>query len=278
MLVACGGGVTTDLVGFAAATILRGVRWAAVPTTLLGMIDAAIGGKTGINHAKAKNVIGAIWQPEFVYINTQFLHTLCQRQFDTGLGELVKYAGLIGEPMISRLNEWFSEETSSSPRLMEDLVAACVAYKAEIVGQDEREVGVRTYLNLGHTFGHGIEQAAGYGKLLHGEAVILGLLAALILGEKTGIGSQPRLAAYRKLVERTVSLVPYRRIDASRALSAMNLDKKRRNGSSRFVLLERPGKPILSAGIPPQVVRDAMLDAMKYYRKTGGRRAKNPDR
>ncbi len=167
-LLAIGGGVITDLSGYTSATILRGISWGAVPTTLLGVVDASIGGKTGINHAKGKNLIGAFWQPTFVYCNELFLSSLPPRQILAGLGEIVKYAGLCGGKMIEQLAQLQTSPTKEQLPLMRSLIVESVQYKADIVSKDEREGKLRMWLNLGHTFGHGIERSLSYGKLLHG--------------------------------------------------------------------------------------------------------------
>ncbi|MEE8578135.1 MAG: 3-dehydroquinate synthase family protein, partial [candidate division Zixibacteria bacterium] len=172
LILACGGGITTDLAGYAAATVLRGVRWAALSTTLLGMVDAAIGGKTGVNHRLGKNLIGAIWQPEFVLCDLYYLNTLPKRQILAGLGEVVKYGALVGEPMIADLERLLKSGDMLDKKVLPRLVLKSAQYKAQLVAEDERDSGKRMFLNLGHTFGHAIEHSLGYGRLLHGEAVL----------------------------------------------------------------------------------------------------------
>ncbi len=183
-VLAIGGGVLTDLVGFAAASILRGVKWGAVSTTLLGMVDAAIGGKTGINHQRGKNLIGAFWQPSFVICDLKYLNTLPEREFFAGLGEVLKYAGLIGTRMSAPLKSYFESGNLLEFKKLQPLIQLSAKYKAKIVMADERESDQRMFLNLGHTFAHAIEKTLGYGKLLHGEAVIIGLLGSVILSRK----------------------------------------------------------------------------------------------
>ncbi len=275
LIVACGGGVTTDLVGYAAATVLRGVAWGTVPTTLIGMIDGAIGGKTGINHPRAKNAIGAIWQPRFVYAHTRFLSTLDARQLYAGLGEMTKYAGLIGEPLVAITRTLIESGTVASTKKWEQAIAVSAAYKAALVSEDERDIGVRQYLNLGHTFAHGIEQALGYGKLMHGEAVSLGLLAAVNLSSQVIPGAESALRIYRELAESIVAHVPQCRVDATRVISAMQLDKKRRGREIRFVLLKRPGRPAIVTTPDMKQVRRALEEALEYHRGTGGRSVTN---
>lgn len=178
-VLAVGGGVVTDLAGYAAATVLRGIRWGAVPTTLLGMVDAAIGGKTGINHKSGKNLIGSFWQPAFVLCDVRFLSTLPKAEVISGLGEVVKYAGLIGGREISGLAKYLQSHDLMSPKALTKIVTVSAGYKAKIVTSDERESGKRMWLNFGHTFGHGIEFATGFKRIPHGMAVTLGCLAEI---------------------------------------------------------------------------------------------------
>ncbi|PWB75946.1 hypothetical protein C3F09_01415 [candidate division GN15 bacterium] len=272
LILAVGGGVTTDLIGYAAATVLRGVSWGAIPTTLVGMIDAAIGGKTGINHPLAKNAIGVFWQPQFVYSYTPYLNTLDERQVYAGIGELIKYAGLAGESLIAMTSELVDVAGIGSGRKLEKAIAVAAAYKAALVSEDERDVGIRQFLNLGHTFAHGLEQSLGYGKLLHGEAVSVGLLAAVYLSEMTIAGARTNLAGYRQVVEENIARVPRRTIEVDRVLKAMEFDKKRAGRSIRLILLKRPGRPVIRSGIDSQRIRQALERAVQFYRENGGKR------
>jgi 3-dehydroquinate synthase len=279
LVLACGGGVTTDLVGYAAATILRGVRWAAVPTTLLGMVDAAIGGKTAINHSRGKNLIGAFWQPEFVHCDLQYLKTLDRRQMVAGWGEILKYAGLCGNraPYGGTLDALESASCSGDfydPKRLARLVLASASYKALIVEKDERDQGLRMRLNYGHTFAHAIEQAVGLGRLLHGEAVILGVVAALRLGQSMGYRSEG-LERYLSIAESFVRFLPKRRLRQEAIRTAMELDKKRSDGQARFVLIEQLGRPILCDNIQRRHVDAALADMALCYARSGGRDASN---
>ncbi len=272
-VLAVGGGVTSDLAGFAAATVLRGVKWGVIPTTLLGMIDAAIGGKTGINHSRGKNLIGALWQPEFVWCDTWYLNTLPEREMVSGTGELLKYAGLIGRPMMEMVARYLNNGTLIDEKKVGPLIARCAKYKAEIVRQDERESGKRMVLNLGHTFAHGIENSLGYGKLRHGEAVILGLLAATELSKLHGSRNVKSLDRYAELVKIGVQLVPKGKLSPDKIMAAMSLDKKRIGRKLHFVLLDRPGRPIIVEAPPDRDVKKSILTMLDYYEKHGGQRA-----
>ncbi len=270
LIVACGGGVVTDLVGYVAATVLRGVRWAAVPTTLVGMVDAGIGGKTGINHTRGKNLVGTFWQPVFVHADVTFLQTLDFRQMTAGLGEMVKYCGLIGPAMINPLATYLAHDDLYRQKDLVTLIHLSAKYKATIVTRDERESNVRMFLNFGHTFAHAIEHTLGYGQLLHGETVLLGILAALELAGLSGEETSEGLVVYRKLVEHCVAMVPRRQLSASAILEAMMLDKKRRGGDQKYVLLTRPGKPIITEGITRRLVRRAIERMLAFYGDQGG--------
>jgi shikimate kinase/3-dehydroquinate synthase len=237
-----GGGVVTDMTGFAAATYMRGVRWVCIPTTLLAMVDASVGGKTGVDLESAKNAVGAFWQPSAVVCDIDLLRTESRRGFVSGLAEVVKTA-LIGDPELFTLLERNAERVAErDPDLCMELVRRSIRVKARIVSCDEREAGLRAVLNLGHTVGHALEAQAGYTALTHGEAVSLGLVAALRLGVKL---AQTPL----ELSERTVHLLS--RLGLPVVLGAPALeaaaklighDKKRAGATLRFVFARELGR------------------------------------
>jgi 3-dehydroquinate synthetase/shikimate kinase len=231
-IVAFGGGCTTDSAGFAAATYLRGIRWVAVPTTLVGQVDAAIGGKTAVNLPEGKNLVGAFHWPVRTVIDPALLETLPERERRSGLAEVVKTGLLAGEPL------W--------ELALPELVRRCAAYKAAVCLRDPHERGERAMLNLGHTFAHALESAAGYDRLSHGEAVGLGLLAALRL---SGLETSA--------VEEVLAPQPAR-VDRDAAWAALARDKKARDGRPRLVLLETAGKPVIDVELPPERVRAAL--------------------
>ncbi len=233
-LVAVGGGTTTDVAGFVAATALRGIDWIAVPSTLVGQIDAAIGGKTGIDLPEGKNLVGAFHWPRATIVDTTLLETLPEDERVNGLAEVVKTGLLTGEPV------WELDTQAQ--------VRACASYKASICLRDPYERGDRTFLNLGHTFGHALEAASGY-AVSHGRAVALGLLAALRL---SGLDTGP--------VEAALAPAPVE-VDRDAAWAALLRDKKVRNGKPTLVLLDGPGKPFVTSEVSPDAVRGA-LDAL----------------
>jgi 3-dehydroquinate synthase len=269
-ILAVGGGVTSDLIGYAAATTLRGIRWGVVPTTLLGMVDASIGGKTGINHKYGKNLIGAFWHPNFVFVDTWWTNTLDARQMIAGMGEVVKYSGLVGDPIMQLVDRWINKPKSRTQTMLTRLVKHSAACKADIVTRDERESNIRMFLNLGHTIGHAIEKSAGYGRLLHGEAVILGLWAAV---ELSCILKQSRLRAlehYKNSIESFIPSLPKISLNAGQIIDAISLDKKRSGDRVRFVLLERPGKPFIADNVQGRTIRTVVERTIEIYNRLGG--------
>jgi len=237
-IVALGGGVVTDLAGFAAATLLRGLPTVLVPTTLLGQVDAAIGGKTAVNHARGKNLVGAFHQPRLVLADVGVLSTLPRRELVAGMAEVIKY-GVIGDPaLFGRLENRLEDMLSlHDQELVTSVVAASARQKAAVVADDEREeTGGRAVLNFGHTVGHAIEAATGYQQLLHGEAVAIGMVAAARISERLGICDAGTGARIENLLERAG--LPTRLPDgvAPDALArAMQSDKKSAGGRIRFV-------------------------------------------
>ena len=221
---AVGGGVLTDTVGFAAAVYLRGVDWIAVPTTLLAMVDASVGGKTGVNLDQGKNLVGAFWPPRLVVIDVDTLATLPERELRAGMAEVVKTAWIGDHDLLGLVAS--NLDTLPTDRWQE-LVMRCVAVKAEIVGEDEREAGRRAALNLGHTLGHALEAATGYRRFLHGEAVAWGLLAAARLGARRGLLGSDAANELQTAVASLGPLPPITDIDSDALRSHIGRDKKR---------------------------------------------------
>jgi 3-dehydroquinate synthase len=239
-LLAIGGGVVGDLTGFAAATLLRGVSVGHVPTTLLAMVDSAIGGKTGFDTAHGKNLIGAFHQPSFVLCDTEVLATLPEIERRAGLAEVVKSAWIDGEASVAQLERDQRALGAGEPEATTRAIRMSAALKARIVTEDERESGARALLNLGHTVGHAIEAAEGYRGMRHGQAVALGMVAAFELSAKVGHAGQDDVERLRALLDGLglpTSVHPYLE---SRVLSFIGSDKKRRSDQVTFVL---PGKP-----------------------------------
>ena len=253
-VVALGGGVVGDLAGFAAACYQRGVDYVQVPTTLLAQVDSSVGGKTGVNHPGGKNLIGAFHQPRAVLADTSTLETLPPRELRAGLAEVVKY-GLIEDAALLAWLEGNVEKllTLEPPALAHAIFRSC-EIKARIVAADEREHGERALLNLGHTFGHAIETATGYGEWLHGEAVAVGMLLAADLSRRLGFLGAAEVQRVRALLSRIGLPTQAPAIGADRALALMGMDKKVLAGRIRLVLLERLGRGTVSGDYPAEAL------------------------
>ena len=255
-LIALGGGVIGDVVGFAAACYQRGVAFIQLPTTLLAQVDSAVGGKTAVNHPRGKNMIGAFHQPTCVVSDTETLRTLDQRQLSAGIAEVIKY-GLIRD---AGFFTWLEENIERLLRFEDDalefVILESCRHKAQVVANDEREAGERALLNLGHTFGHAIEAASGYGSWLHGEAVAVGMMMAATMSQKMGWLDPEEPGRIRELLVR--ANLPVKVSDGMSApdfLKHMAVDKKVSGGRIRLVLLKEIGDAILVSDYP-----DGMLD------------------
>jgi 3-dehydroquinate synthase len=266
VIIAVGGGVVGDLAGFAAASFNRGIAVMQVPTTLLAQVDAAIGGKTGINLPQGKNLVGAFHQPTAVVCDVDTLRTLPERVRVEGMGEVVKY-GLIRDPSILHLLEERlggpagAGSGVADPLLLEELVRRSAAVKAAVVAADEREGGERAHLNLGHTFGHAVETLTGYDQVLHGEAVAIGTVMALRLGVLRGRTPQGLADRAERLLERLGLPVRPPVLDRDAVWEVMRRDKKAGRDGVRFVLVAEPGECLVE--VPPAPLVDAVIDGLE---------------
>lgn len=254
-LVAFSGGVGGDMTGFGAACYQRGIDFVQVPTTLLAMVDSSVGGKTAVDHPLGKNMIGAFHQPRLVLADSLCLQSLPRREYISGLSEVVKYGVILDSDFFAWLESNARAILDRSPEAVRHLVAVSCACKAAVVGQDEREDGVRALLNLGHTFGHALESLTGYEALLHGEAVALGMVCAGRLARLRGLWSETDEIRQRSLLEALhlpVVLPSGLRFDKTAAWEAMARDKKARGGLARFVLPTGIGKAKVIAGVPSE--------------------------
>lgn len=257
VLVALGGGVIGDMVGFAAACYMRGVRFIQVPTTLLAQVDSSVGGKTAINHPLGKNMIGAFYQPVAVEIDTDVLRSLPAREISAGLAEVIKYGLIIDAEFFDWCEAHAAELRALEPAAISHAIQRSCELKAHVVGQDERESGLRAILNFGHTFGHAIEAGMGYGKWLHGEAVGCGMVMAAELSARTHGLPAADVARVRALVEAIGCPAVPPAMEAERWLSLMRVDKKTEGGQLRFVLLPRIGEAVFK-GVPDDIVHDTL--------------------
>lgn len=254
-LIALGGGVIGDLAGFAAAVYLRGVPFIQVPTTLLAQVDSAVGGKTAINHPLGKNMIGAFYQPQVVLADTETLNTLPERELAAGIAEIIKY-GLIRDPDFF---EWLEKNIANLLAREPDALAYAVERscrnKADVVALDEHENGVRTLLNLGHTFGHAIETGLGYGIWLHGEAVAAGMMLAAQLSQEIGLIGHQDVVRLNELLTRAKLPASAPDLGIERYVELMGHDKKVAGGKIRFVLLKRIGEAFVTDSVPDAALR-----------------------
>ncbi len=250
-VVALGGGVIGDLAGFVAASYQRGVDFIQIPTTLLAMVDSSVGGKTGVNHPRGKNMIGAFHQPRAVIADLAVLQTLPDRELRAGLAEVVKYALLGDAEFITWLESHMTKALARDPDVLAEIVERCCGNKAAIVAADEREAGERALLNLGHTFGHAIEAARGYGDWLHGEAIAAGMCMAARMSARLGwITAEDRDRATALVASAGLPTNPPADISADRFREFMRRDKKNRDGALRLVLLRGLGDAIVTADYP----------------------------
>lgn len=261
-ILALGGGVVGDLTGFAAATYLRGVPFIQIPTTLLAQVDSSVGGKTGINHPLGKNMIGAFYQPLMVLADSATLNTLPDRELRAGLAEVIKY-GLIRDPAFF---DWLEQNMhrllARDPVTLNEAIQRSCENKAEIVAADEKEKGIRALLNLGHTFGHAIENGMGYGVWLHGEAVAAGTVMAAELSRRMKLIGEADVQRIRKIFIQAGLPVVAPEMPAEKYLELMLLDKKVESGKTRFIVLNRIGEAVMRADITPAVLNETILACM----------------
>lgn len=263
-LIALGGGVIGDMVGFAAASFMRGVNFIQVPTTLLAQVDSSVGGKTGINHPCGKNMIGAFWQPMAVLADMTTFDTLPAREFAAGLAEVVKYALILDEGFLTWLEEHGDAINARDGSVLAEMVFRSCQFKAEVVAADERESGVRALLNFGHTFAHVIETHQGYGVWLHGEAVAVGMMQALVMSHKLGLVERHSITRVAGLLRRFGLPVKPPAIDVNEALDLMGHDKKVQSGKLRLVLLEGIGKGFVTADFDRQSLIETLMSIDEY--------------
>ena len=261
VLFALGGGVVGDMTGFAAASYMRGVPFVQVPTTLLAQVDSSVGGKTAINHPLGKNMIGAFYQPQLVVCDLDTLATLPQREFSAGLAEVIKYGPIADMAFMDWLDASVDALLARDRAALAHAVRRSCEIKAWVVGQDEKETGLRAILNFGHTFGHAIEAGMGYGVWLHGEGVAAGMVMAAELSRCLGLVDQAFVQRLTALIERAQLPVKGPILDAAdnagRYLELMRVDKKSEAGEIRFVLIDGPGNAVLRAA-PDALVRDVI--------------------
>lgn len=257
-LIALGGGVIGDLTGYAAATYLRGVPFIQIPTTLLSQVDSSVGGKTGINHPLGKNMIGAFYQPQLVLADIDTLQTLPAREFSAGMAEVIKY-GLIRD---AEFFDWLEVHIEQLMALDEQAITEAIyrscKNKADVVARDEHETGERALLNLGHTFGHAIENAMGYGVWLHGEAVGAGAMMAADLSQRMGWLTDAEVVRIRQLLTAAKLPLDAPKLGAEKYLNLMQLDKKVADGKIRLVLQQAIGKSVITSDYDAEKLKETL--------------------
>jgi len=254
-IVALGGGVVGDLAGFLASTYLRGIAFIQIPTSLLAQVDSSVGGKVAVNHALGKNMIGAFYQPELVYINVQTLISLPKREFSSGMAELIKHAFIWDTAFLNYLENGIGRIMTLDFDELEHSIYVSCGIKARIVEQDEKETSVRAILNFGHTFGHALETNAGYSTYTHGEAVAIGMVYESRIAREMGLVDSSFIERLANLLERAGLPTSIAEVDIERLISSMYFDKKNKDGKIVFVLPTDYGKV--------QVFRDVDINLVK---------------
>ena len=263
LILAVGGGVVGDLAGYVAATYLRGMPFAQVPTSLLAMMDASIGGKTGVDLPQGKNLVGAFYQPKFVLADVSTLRTLPDRELRSGWAEALKHGLIMDEDLLSTFEDQSADIQSLEPEIATDVIRRSMAIKANVVSQDEREtLGIRVLLNYGHTIGHGIEAATGYGRFLHGEAVSIGMMGAANIGHALGHISGAEMERQRSALATYGLPLEARGVDPKKVAEAMRSDKKTSAGAIRWVLLDGIGRATTRNDVPPDLIRTTLHSLM----------------
>ncbi|MYA16483.1 MAG: 3-dehydroquinate synthase [Gammaproteobacteria bacterium] len=257
-IIALGGGVAGDVAGFAAATYHRGVGLVQIPTTLLALVDSSVGGKTAVNHPAGKNLIGAFHQPRAVIADVDVLATLPDREFRAGIAEVIKYGVIADAAFFGWLESHIDDLLGRDPPCLVHAIRRSCEIKATVVADDEREQGRRVILNFGHTFGHAIEAVTGYQRLLHGEAVALGMNMAMDLSVRLGRSSDRDSQRVRTLIERSGLARHALAIDEDAVLDAMGMDKKVMDGRLRFIVCDGIGGVSVTGDVPEQMLRQAI--------------------
>jgi 3-dehydroquinate synthase len=263
LIVALGGGVVGDLAGFAAAVYQRGIPFIQLPTTLLAQVDSSVGGKTAINHARGKNMVGAFHQPLAVIADVSSLDTLPARELRAGIAEVIKHGFILDLQFVGWLEESIGKLLARDRAALEYAVQRSCELKAQVVAADERESGRRAILNFGHTFGHAIEAGVGYGEWLHGEAVAAGMVMAAELSARAGTLRREDAERVKALIARAGLPMQGPKLGIERYLELMQVDKKAAAGKVRFVLLDGLGRATLRGGLDDKLVRESIVAAVQ---------------
>jgi len=258
-VLALGGGVIGDLAGFVAATYMRGVPLIQVPTTLLAQVDSSIGGKTAVDHGKLKNTIGVFYQPRMVIADIETLTTLPEDELTNGLAEVIKHAAIRSDDFFYYLDNNIEKAMEPDISALEDMVVESIRIKTEVVEKDEKEEGLRSILNYGHTIGHAIEAVSNF-RLKHGQAVAIGMMAAAKISRRMEILDEDEVARLEEVIRRAGLPVTMPDLDIEAVMQATKSDKKVSQGKVRFVLLKSIGHAIISDEVDPALVREVLID------------------
>ncbi|MBS1841884.1 MAG: 3-dehydroquinate synthase [Acidobacteria bacterium] len=268
LILAVGGGVVGDVVGYAAASYLRGVALVQIPTTLVSQTDSSVGGKTGVNLPEGKNLVGAFYPARLVVVDPQLLKTLSKREFRGGLAEVIKYGIIADAKLFEYLEENFERALRRDEKVLEYLICRSIEIKAWVVSKDERESGLREILNYGHTFGHALESETRYRRFQHGEAVAWGMKCAALLGHKIGLTRASDVSRIVALIERLGPLPDWSRVSDASLIEAMKSDKKTVGNKLRFVLSKKIGKAATYENVPLDAVKHALHFAPRLHALT----------
>ena len=263
LIIALGGGVVGDLSGFVAATFMRGINFIQVPTTLLAQVDSSVGGKTAVNHALGKNLIGAFYQPKAVFIDLNTLKTLPQREYISGLGEVVKYGVIADENFFTYLENNIDKILDRDISVMQKIIQRSCEIKADVVGKDEKESNLRRILNFGHTIAHVIEEETDYKKFLHGEAVAIGMLGAAFISNKLDKISNIEVDRLKNLLERLQLPAYCENLDIDKMYKAAFRDKKTVGGKINWVLMKNFGAVEILDNVPENIVKSALRELIR---------------
>jgi 3-dehydroquinate synthase len=269
LILAVGGGVVGDVVGYAAASYLRGVALVQVPTTLVAQTDSSVGGKTGVNLPEGKNLVGAFYPARLVVVDPLVLKTLSKREFRGGLAEVIKYGIIADAELFAYLEKNMERALRRDEEVLEHLITRSIEIKARVVSKDEKESGLREILNYGHTFGHALESETRYRRYQHGEAVACGMKCAALLGHRIGLTKARDVSRVVALIERLGSLPAWPKISDASLIAAMRTDKKTRGNKLRFVLSKKIGKAGTYENVPLAAVKHALHFAPKLHALTG---------
>ncbi len=261
-IAALGGGVTGDIAGFVAATFLRGIPYLQIPTTVLSQVDSSVGGKTGVNHPHGKNMIGVFYQPSLVCVDTDTLNTLNEREYRSGLYEVLKYGLIYDESFFDYLLEHLDGLLERRSEVLEPVIGRCCEIKAEVTTIDEKEAGLRRILNFGHTFGHALEVVAGFQGITHGEAVGYGMLAANRLSLRLGLLGEREVQRIHDAILRLGPLPNVDHLAVDRLLEAMERDKKRQDDQKVFVLLKDIGTTEMQSNIDDKTISEIWKEVL----------------